>query len=144
MRRIHQRTKTVAEELGAWETCPLLQRLADRVELLLVNQGELRRATSPLAAATQGGQCLSCSGPVGERDSYAAAGANGAQGNNAMYNRFGGKVSGAPRFCGESMKCKCEVHAGRHRATLMHKARVSRVSARMKCARLSLKHLKRL
>jgi hypothetical protein len=75
----------------------LLQRLADRVELLLVNQGELRRATSPQAAITRGGQCLSCAGPVGDRDPYAAAGGgSGAPATtNAMYNRFGGMVTGA-------------------------------------------------
>lgn len=81
--------------LGRKADAGAVQRLADRVELLLVNQGDLRRATSPLAAATQGGQCLSCSGAVGERDPYAAAGGSGAQGSNAMYNRFGGMVTGA-------------------------------------------------
>lgn len=44
-----------------------VQRLQDRLELLLADRNEARRATSPMAAGVRGQQCLSCNGPVRRR-----------------------------------------------------------------------------
>jgi len=82
-----------------------VQRLQDRLELLLADRNEARRATSPMAAGVRGQQCLSCNGPVrSAHDEWVSREMNGGKippdphgnlpNNPPWHSSFGGMVTG--------------------------------------------------